>query len=255
MEQLLDRPGFQAVRYRSDSATLYAEERRIQLRWEALTQRGQSIMEADSAITYDDSNCLMTAGGNPRLFDGPSVVISEKISYDHCRRRAVIANALTNFQEGGTTWFLRGTLAQDSSSSRLYANSGEITSCDLPVPHYHFSAKQVKWISRTVLVARPAVLYIRDVPILWLPFIFQDARPGRRSGILVPQFGINDIVRPNGGYNRQVTNIGYYWDCVAAAVYPYHHRQICRIGRRPDIQVQAILIAGDGARGRILTRA
>jgi Tat protein translocase TatC len=211
IEQLLARPGFQAVRYRADSATLYAEERRIQLRWEALTQRGQSIMEADSAITYDDSNCIMTAGGSPRLFDGPSIVISEQISYNHCIRRAVIANALTNFQEGGTTWFLRGTLAQDSSSSRLYATSGEITSCDLPVPHYHFSARQVKWISKTVMVARPAVLYVRDVPILWLPFIFQDARPGRRSGILIPQFGINDIVRPNGGYNRQVTNVGYYW--------------------------------------------
>src|SRR5690606_6328506 len=50
-----------------------------------------------------------------------------------------------------------------------------------------------------------------DVPILWLPFLFQDLRPGRRSGILVPQFGLNDIVRPSGGYERQVTNIGYYW--------------------------------------------
>jgi lipopolysaccharide assembly outer membrane protein LptD (OstA) len=46
------------------------------------------------------------------------------------------------------------------------------------VPHYHFSAREVKWISKTVLVARPAVLYVSDVPILWLPFIFQDARPG-----------------------------------------------------------------------------
>ena len=36
-------------------------------------------------------------------------------------------------------------------------------------------------------------------------------RPGRHSGILVPQFGINDLIRPSGGYNRQVTNIGYYW--------------------------------------------
>lgn len=61
------------------------------------------------------------------------------------------------------------------------------------------------------MVARPAVLYIRDVPILWLPFIFQDARPGRRSGILIPRFGLNDIVRQNPGYNRQVTNVGYYW--------------------------------------------
>ena len=44
----------------------------------------------------------------------------------------------------------------------------------------------MKWISRTVLVARPVTLYVRDVPILWLPFIFQDMRPGRHSGILMP---------------------------------------------------------------------
>ena len=61
------------------------------------------------------------------------------------------------------------------------------------------------------MVARPVVLYVRDVPILWLPFIFQDMRPGRHSGILIPQFGINDLVRPTPGYNRQVANLGYYW--------------------------------------------
>jgi hypothetical protein len=102
-------------------------------------------------------------------------------------------------------------VAQDSSSSRIYAGSSEITSCDLPTPHYHFSAGQMKWISKNVLVARPVVLYVRDVPILWLPFIFQDVRPGRRSGILVPQFGLNDLVRPTRTYNRQITNVGYYW--------------------------------------------
>ena len=69
----------------------------------------------------------------------------------------------------------------------------------------------MKWVSKNVFVARPVVLYVRDVPILWLPFIFQDVRPGRRSGILVPQFGLNDLVRPTRTYNRQITNIGYYW--------------------------------------------
>jgi hypothetical protein len=106
----------------ADSATLMAPEKRIELRGAGLTQRGTSIMEADSTITYDDDDCLMVARGSPRLFDGASVVLSQQISYNHCLRRAVIANALTNFQEGSTTWFLRGTLAQDSSSSRLYAS-------------------------------------------------------------------------------------------------------------------------------------
>jgi hypothetical protein len=69
----------------------------------------------------------------------------------------------------------------------------------------------MKWISKSVLVARPVVLYVRDVPVLWLPFIFQDVRPGRHSGILIPQLGLNDIVRPTRTYNRQVSNLGYYW--------------------------------------------
>jgi hypothetical protein len=102
-------------------------------------------------------------------------------------------------------------VAQDSSSARIYAAHSEVTSCDLPEPHYHFQAGEVKWISKSFMVARPAVLYVRDVPVLWLPFIFQDTRPGRRSGLLIPQFGINDLVRPDGNYNRQVTNVGYYW--------------------------------------------
>ena len=139
------------------------------------------------------------------------MLIGQAIRYDTCRRRGVVEDALTNFTEGSTVWFLRGNVAQDSSSSRIYAGSADITSCDLPTPHYHFSAGEVKWISRNVLVARPVVLYVRDVPILWLPFIFQDVRPGRRSGILVPQIGLNDLVRPTRSYNRQITNIGYYW--------------------------------------------
>ena len=64
---------------------------------------------------------------------------------------------------------MRGNLAVDSSASRLFAAESEFTSCDLPVPHYHFQAKEVKWVAQSVLVARPAVLYIRDVPVAWLP--------------------------------------------------------------------------------------
>ena len=108
--------------------------------------------------------------------------MGEGIRYDTCRRRGIVNDALTNFTEGSTVWFLRGNVAQDSSSSRIYAGSSEITSCDLPTPHYHFSAREMKWVSKNVLVARPVVLYVRDVPILWLPFIFQDVRPGPALG-------------------------------------------------------------------------
>src|SRR5215207_6597334 len=210
LTSLKARPGYQSTRYRADSATVFIEGQRVLLEGQALTERQGAQLEADT-IRYEREGCMLDASGNPHLFDRGQVLVGEGIRYDTCRRRGIVDDALTNFTEGSTVWFLRGNVAQDSSSSRIYAGSSEITSCDLPTPHYHFSAKEMKWISKNVLIARPVVLYVRDVPILWLPFIFQDVRPGRRSGILVPQFGLNDLVRPTRTYNRQITNIGYYW--------------------------------------------
>jgi len=210
LRALKGRPGYHTTRYRADSATVFVEGERVLLQGQALTERQGALLEADT-IRYAGNSCLLDASGNPHLFDRGQVLVGEGIRYDTCRRRGTVNDALTNFSEGSTVWFLRGNVAQDSSSSRIYAGSSEITSCDLPTPHYHFSARELKWISKNVLVARPVVLYVRDVPILWLPFIFQDVRPGRRSGILIPQFGLNDLVRPTPTYNRQITNIGYYW--------------------------------------------
>jgi Tat protein translocase TatC len=210
LAELLKRPGYKATRYRSDSATFFADQRRIQLEGNALTEQQGVTLEADS-VAYQEASCVLEAAGGPHLFDKGQILVGGAISYNTCTRRGVIQDALTNFSAGSTIWFLRGNVAADSSARRIYASSSEITSCDLPTAHYHFAARRVKWISENSFVARPIVLYIRDVPILWLPFMYQDIRPGRRSGILIPQFGIADIIRTSSGYQRQITNIGYYW--------------------------------------------
>lgn len=210
LDALLARPGYEATRFLADSATLFVPERRIDLQGRAMTRRNGSTLEA-ARIAYEEESCEMDARGDPKVFDQGTVLVGEGLRYNTCERRAVVSGALTNFQQGGVEWFMRGTLSQDSTAHRIYATTSQITSCDLPIAHYHFQARQSKWISKSVLVARPAVLYVRDVPTLWLPFIFQDGRPGRHSGILVPQFGLNDIVRPSKTYARQVTNIGYFW--------------------------------------------
>ncbi|HEU4829481.1 MAG TPA: twin-arginine translocase subunit TatC, partial [Gemmatimonadales bacterium] len=210
LQALLARPGFTVTRYRADSATLFAEERRFELSGKAYTEREGMTLSAER-IAYDERNCLLTASGEPTLVDQGRTLVGESIRYDTCEGQGLVRGGQTQFEEAGTVWFLRGNVSQDSSSTRVFAGVSTITSCPLPVPHYRFAVGKVKWVSNSMIVARPVVLYIRDVPVLWLPFIFQDTRPGRRSGILVPKVGINDIVRTSGSYNRQITNIGYYW--------------------------------------------
>jgi Tat protein translocase TatC len=208
--QLLDVEGYAVTRYQADSASVEASDRKVELKGNAMTERAGSVLEA-AAIRYQEGACTVEAQGEPHLFQGGQVLIGTSVHFDTCTERGVVREALTNFQQGSANWFIRGNLAVDSSRSRLFGGNAEMTSCDLPVPHYHFSSHEIKWISKSVMVARPAVLYIRDVPIAWIPFLFQDTKPGRRSGILIPQFGFNDIVRNSRTYNRQVTNLGYYW--------------------------------------------
>lgn len=210
LESLLARPGFAVTRFLADSAFLLADSTVIVLQGRAATERAGARLEG-GRIVYADARCELLATGAPRMFEEGKVAIGRALRFDTCRERGVITEALTTFDELGANWFVRGNLAVDSSASRLYAAGSEFTSCDLPIAHYHFRAGEVKWVSQSYMVARPAVLYVRDVPIVWLPFLFQDTKPGRRSGILIPQFGFNDIVRPTRSYQRQVTNIGYYW--------------------------------------------
>src|SRR5262249_43340015 len=57
------------------------------------------------------------------------------------------------------------------------------------------------------LVAKPVVFYLRNVPILALPFYVFPIKPGRHSGFLFPatQFGFNNRA------GQFIRNAGYYW--------------------------------------------
>ncbi len=207
---LLDLEGFEITRYRSDTARVEAIEREVRLQGNAMTERAGSILEART-IVYREGDCRFEAEGEPHLFQEGTVVVGRTVKFDTCIERGVVREGRTTFPQQGASWIISGQLAIDSTARRVYANAHEVTSCDLPESHYHFSAKELKWVSQSTMVARPAVLYVRDVPIAWIPFLFQDTKRGRRSGILIPEFGFNDIVRPSRNYNRTIRNLGYYW--------------------------------------------
>ena len=210
IDSLLKLPNFRITRYMSDTIVVEGDSQTTFLRREAFVEREGTQLEADS-IRYHEGSCRLDAAGDPHLFDQGTVLVGEGMRYDTCVRRGTVRDALTDFQQGGATWYVRGEIAADSGNKRVYVASAKFTSDPQPVPDYHFSAGQVKWINKRTMIARPAVLYVRDVPIMWLPFIFNDIRGGRRSGILFPRFGLNDLVRPTRHYSRHMTDLGYYF--------------------------------------------
>ncbi|HJQ11579.1 MAG TPA: twin-arginine translocase subunit TatC [Gemmatimonadaceae bacterium] len=243
MEALMRREGYTATRYQGAQAIFNAQTRTLELQGSpAGVNRAQTVLVGDS-ITYSDSTKIIVARGDTVILRDPEqqaadVIARGQMAYNVELHRGVVTNIATQIAETGQNWFVGGrTAAFVSDTSRgketaFYVRNGTITSCDDSIPDYHFRANEIKMVSKHIMVARPAVLYIGDVPIMWLPFIFQDMRSGRRSGVLTPRFGLSEVFRNSPSYRRHLENLGYYF-----ALSDYMDAQVAldwRSGSRPS---------------------
>lgn len=242
MKALMERRDYTATRYQGDKVTFNASGRAITIIGRrAGVSRGGALIVGDT-ITYNDSTKIVVALGDSLVLRDPNqgaddVTSRGRIAYNVETRRGSVTNISTAV-ESGEKWYVRGaeaTFVGDTSkakSTAFYARNGIITSCDDSVPDYYFKAREVKLVSKNMLVVRPAVLYISDVPVLWLPFMFQDMRSGRRSGVLTPRFGVSELFRNSPTYRRHAENLGYYF-----AINEYMDAQLWgdwRSGSRPS---------------------
>ena len=220
MLALIARAGYIATRYQGRMVVFDATDRGLNLIGDpAAVAREQSILVGDT-IRYNDSTRMVAVRGDTVILRDPAqnaadVIATGRLDYDLRTGRARVSEVSTALTSG-ETWFIKATpavLLNDTLADRrlLYAGHSILTSCNLLIPHYHFATNQLKFITKGVLVARPAVLYISDIPVMWLPFIFQDLRSGRRSGITTPRFGVAELLRNSPTYRRSIDNLGYYF--------------------------------------------
>jgi len=209
--ELLTLPGYYAIEYRGRDAEVNVEAESLALTGDAQVNRGEDVLIADS-ILYRGPVRFMEARRNISLVgvDGTEVTSDSVLYFDLAAQKGTVYRAETQFNQRGANWRVIGNVIPMSQDT-LYAATSEFTSCDLDEPHYSFHAGKIKIVSQDVIVAWPVVLYVSNVPVFWLPFFASDIRQGRRSGILPPRFGINDIVQTSGGATRNVTDLGYYW--------------------------------------------
>ncbi len=221
MKELLARPGYVATRYQAAHTTFEGHPRLLQLAGRSAVAREEATVVGDTIIFRDSAQTVTVRGDTVVLRDltqnAGDLRARGLLVYDLVAHRGIGTNIATTAAETGQTWYVTadtGAVQLDTTNAGhtvTYAADGTITSCDLPFPHYHFASGEIKHISKSWIVARPAVLYVQDIPIFWLPFVFQDLRAGRHSGLLPMRFGLTDVIRTSANYRRQIEDVGYYF--------------------------------------------
>ncbi len=190
------------VVYAADTIQYFSKQHDLVLNSKAkVDYRGKTLLGDN--ITYSADLELLDATGSPVLIEGVDKLYGDRMDYDMDLGTGLVQEGATQFMDG----FYDGRRIAKVGDNILKVWDSKYTTCDLKIPHYHFTSNRMKVYLDDKVVSGPIVLYIGETPIIALPFFAQNIRRGRRSGILRPtfEFGVNS------NKDRFIRNIGYYW--------------------------------------------
>jgi hypothetical protein len=191
------------VRFLVDEDTGWIEylikEDTVSLYRDARVSYGDMTLTADRVLFFSARD-LIVAEGYCELTDPAQTMLGVRMSYDLQTEKGVILRGDADSAQG----YYRGRRIKKIEEKTVAAQRGSFTTCDLGQPHYHFWSPKLKVYVEDKVVARPAVLFMGEVPVAASPFYFFSLRKDRHSGLLAP------YIR----YKRRrefIVNNGFYW--------------------------------------------
>ncbi len=166
----------------------------------AVVKKGMTTLTADS-IVYKIEDKLLFAYRDVVLAMESDTLRGDSLFYNLKTKQGISFNGRSHVEKG----FLSGKKMFKVTDSILHIEDGRFTSCDLDTPHYYFYSKEMKVIRGDMAIVRPLILFIHEIPVVYIPFWFFPVKKGRKSGFLTPHFGYNSTL---GKYFK---NISYYW--------------------------------------------
>nr|MBA2565453.1 LPS-assembly protein LptD [Gemmatimonadota bacterium] len=189
----------------ADRIAYARNENIIQAFGKATVTRGTNSLASDTLL-YDQGSGIVSTYGASTLKEASQEVTGQNLRYSMDRRSGVLGSGRTQYDR----WYLEGEDMNKIGERTFVVDEGTFTTDPADPPDYHFGAKNIKLKQEDVIIARPVVLYVSDVPIFYLPWYLEPLGQGRKSGILRPKIGLNTLINASGD-ERNVQDLGVYW--------------------------------------------
>lgn len=201
------------VHYKAlDSIVYDVENKMLYLYGNGEMKYDQTEVNAERVIFDWNTQTLAAEGldsmgkkvGTPVVVQDGKTIEANKIEYNFRTTKGKIYDVVT--EDNGA--FIHSEIVKRQPDKSWLSYKAKYTTCnDKEHPHFYIQARQAKIIPDKVMVSGPANLIISGINTpLALPFAIFPISAGRRSGIILPQYG----TEPGTGsfYLREG---GYYW--------------------------------------------
>ena len=146
-------------------------------------------LEADS-VRYDSVTAKADASGHVFLKDSDGYLYGEQMQVNMDNATGVTYNG------GGFIsaydFRLSGSEIEKLSEERYRVENGFFTTCDGRVPAWKFGARNVNVTREGFARAKHVKFYLKDLPILYIPYVVYPVKTKRSSGFLLPMAGYSN---------------------------------------------------------------
>lgn len=193
-----------------DSAVLLVKEKKFLLYGNTKTTYKDVVLTAPRVVmnqqtnivtAYNSTDSLGTVLTRARFQQGKEGFQSDTIEYDFKTQKGLTKNTYTKQDE----FFVQSKLIKKINATTTFAKRVIMTTCNYDEPHFAFVSNKGKFVSNKVAITGPIHPEFEGVPIpIYLPFGVFPLNPGRHSGLLPPQFTVNQQ------FGLGLEGLGYY---------------------------------------------
>ena len=169
-------------------------------------------------VRFDQKNMKAFASGHVIMTAGQDILTGSRMEMDLNAETGTVYNGTIFLQENH--FYIKGDTLKKIGKDSYTADKASITSCDGDRPAWKITGRNLKITIEGYGFVKHSALWVRNVPVLYSPFLFFPVKLKRQSGLLAPQFGYSDrkgteYIQPFYWAINQSSDATFYVDYMA----------------------------------------
>jgi len=164
-------------------------------------QKANTIIEADS-VTYNEETSEVSAEGNVKYDDPELSFTANKIEMNLNEKTGTLYDARIFFKKDN--YHISGKKIEKKGEKLYFMPEASFTTCDAPVPAWCFRGKNIEAVVGETLFAKDVTFQIKDIPVLYTPYMWAPVLAERKTGFLMPLIGYSNL-------RGMHLNVPFFW--------------------------------------------
>jgi LPS-assembly protein len=189
-------------------------------------------LKADSVL-YRRPDNIAHAQGNVKIKSDDDILEGQKVSFNINSKTGVVGEGELFIAENNV--HIRGERIEKKSEANYRLEKGYFTTCNGSCPDWSISGREVDVAVDGYGVIRDGRFLVRNVPVLYIPWLIFPAKTTRQTGLLFPHFSYS---RDNNGLDIEVP---FYWAFSESADATFFQRYIEKRGFKEGVELRYFL--------------